>query len=274
MAETLAHYIKADAELALSNGDLVAIRTGRRATLDDRPALAHLLGGQLPYYYRRRESIGRDFASGHNALDMVVDLVTKLPTKEAFRRSHTGEILASVFLEHLLGYRRLYSKLTMTTTEDENVHKMDGLFVRIDAAVAEFVAVEAKTSIQPTGRSRFSGHRYGILRALLDSLGSYDADDLRFDLTLARDQLESGSFTRDERELVTSELRPPGPDRLTYLGVATINESTVDAGDDDFVLTAECNRSFDYQCLTVPDLAALADAAYGTWDEVRGAADV
>ncbi len=126
----LTEYIATEAQITVSDNTMTAIRTGFRTVLADEHrgyTLGRYLAGQLPYYYRTVEGIVADFASQNSALEAVIDLAANAPTSPKFRNSHCGEILASHFVESRLGFRRLYSKLTLTTSENTNVHKMDGL---------------------------------------------------------------------------------------------------------------------------------------------------
>lgn len=94
----------------------VSLAAFRAVLKDDHEGytLGRHIAGQLPYYYRTVEGIVTDFASQNSALEAVLDLVANIPTSPKFRNSHCGEVLASHFVESKLGYRRLYSKLTMT----------------------------------------------------------------------------------------------------------------------------------------------------------------
>ena len=262
---SLTNFLADEATLSVSNVHLTAVRDGTRTTFSDghRPHdLVSHLSGQLPYFYRAPAQIAKDFASRLNALEVLADLIVKLPTTERFQRSHCGEILAALFLEDVLGLTRLYAKLSLSTSQNTNVHKSDGLFVDLNQRPHVYYAVEAKSSIQPTGASRFRGHRNGILRQLLQSLEHYSDSDKRFDLTLARDNLEVSNIGDAQRDEIRRDLIPPGPKNLVHLGVASINASTISAADDDYILTAESAFAFDFHSLAVSDLRAITDAAY------------
>ncbi len=261
-------YITEEAEIKLSDNCAKIVRKGWRVVLSCAKGdydIAYFIGGQIPYYYREPSKIARDFVGRRNAIEMVKDLATKAPTTPQFQQSHCGEILAALYLEYGLGFRRLYSKLTLTTAEDTNVHKMDGFFVNVDTKPFTYVAVEAKTSILPTEKTPFKGHRHGILRQIIDSLEKYDSQDERFDFTTIRDNLEADYFSREDAEQIRNDLVPPGPTKLVQLGMATINEKTVCVQDDEFILTEPCQRPFDYKVLVVSDLALLARESYAKW---------
>ncbi|MCA1549695.1 DUF1837 domain-containing protein [Bradyrhizobium sp. BRP19] len=211
-----------------------------------------------------------DFVSGNSALEAVLDLAANAPTSPSFRNSHCGEILAAHFIESQLGYRRLYSKLTLTSSENTNVHKMDGLFTNTGHQPFRYLFVEAKTSILPTAATRTRKHKSGILSQMIGSLNTYSLDDPRFEFARIRDNLTE-NFSEAEQRQIRSDLTPPGPADLKLLGVSVTNASTVNRDDDDFILTASCAAPFDYYALVVTDLASLAAESYGYWDALKKA---
>lgn len=251
--------------LSPSSTRLRALRCGKRSIICDgkEPTdLVHFLSGQLPYFYREPARIAADFTARHHALEMIADLAIKLPSSTNFQRSHCGEILAALLLEDVLGLTRLYCKLSLVTAENSNVHKMDGFFVDLRKTPYTYYAVEAKCSIQPTGKSRFSGHRYGILRQLVQSLDSYTTLDKRFDFSLVRDHLETNNFSAQQQTTIRRDLVPPGPTNFVYLGMASINQSTISTDDDDYVLTAPCSANFQFYSVAVSDLEQIADSSF------------
>jgi hypothetical protein len=272
----LPNFIKKDYILKVSSAALTAIREGQRSHLHEcinGLSLAHHLAGQLPYFYRDPQKLAKEFAEEmakrRNALDLLYDLTVKMPTTAKFQQSHCGEILSALFLEEVLDLRRLMCKLTLTTAENTNVHKMDGFFVDTSTDPMTFYAVEAKSSILPTKDTKARGHRYGILGQLISSLEKYGAVDERFDFTTVRDNLET-SFSATEQEAIKSELFPPGPKNLVRLGMAVINECTVDIKDDDYVLTQDCAVDFTFRAITVANLAGLSEAAYNNVFKLQG----
>lgn len=261
-------YLTSEISITASSEKAAIVRTGWRSVFNSAAGendLTHFVAGQLPYYYREPEKIAADFARRHNALDLITDLAIKAPTTSKFQQSHCGEIFCALYVEKVLGFRRLYSKLTLTTAEDTNVHKMDAFFVDTSTSPFTYLEVEAKSSILPTEKSPFKGHRHGILSKMIESFEAYDPSDERFDFTAIRDNLERSNFTPKEAEQICNDLVPPGPQKLVRMGMATINEATICSEDDDFILTAPCKKSFNYRALIVADLARLASEAYGKW---------
>lgn len=259
-------FLLDEVEITISDNTVIVARKGWRSTLNCNHSehdLARYLAGQIPYFYRPPDKIADDFKSRANCLEAVIDLATKAPTTPKFQQSHCGEILAALYVEDVLGFRRLYSKLTLTTSENTNVHKMDGFFVNTGEQPYTYVAVEAKTSILPTGKTKFSGHRYGILKQMVESLGNYDSVDERFDFTMIRDNLENFAYSAKERTQIRKDILPPGPKNLVHIGMATTNQSTVSEKDDLFILCEPCSTPFTYRSVVVADLSELAKKAFG-----------
>lgn len=272
MASDLKNYIVTETTLTISNGTK-SVRSGVRSILKDEHnnyTLGKHLSGQLPYYYRTVESILLDFEAEHSALEATIDLVSTAPNSPKFRNSHCGEILCAHFVESQLGYRRLYSKLTMTTSEDTNAHKMDGLFVRTTSTPFEYLFLEAKTSILPTTKSPAKTHRSGILKKMIESLNKFHDEDPRFELTRIRENLQK-AFSEQDQTLIRKDLTPPGPINMQLLGMSVTNEHTVNSDDDNFILSEPCAAAFGYRAITVTNLAELSKEAYGYWDAVKDA---
>jgi len=270
----LQKYVAQEMWLAPTATGVAAVRGGHRTILSDSHdgyTLGKYLGGHFPKYYRTLDNIAADFSSGDSSLEALLAMITCMPTIASFQNSHCSEITAAQFVEEILGYKRLYSKLTMTTSENTNAHKMDGLFVKTDCTPYEYLFVEAKGSILPTDVTPTKSHRSGILKQMLTSLHTYDDEDPRFEFARIRDNLES-SFDGNEKKTIRSDLTPPGPDNLKFIGVSVTNVSTVNTKDDDYILSQHCDKTFDYYALVVTDLAELANDAYGRWKRIGDAA--
>jgi hypothetical protein len=269
----LKNFIAQEIELSASATGVSAIREGRRAILADDHngySLGKYLAGQLPQHYRSLEGIAADFSSGDSSLEAVLAMISCMPTVSSFQNSHCGEIAAAHYVEDHLGYKRLYSKLTMITSQNTNAHKMDGLFVKTDCDPFEYLFVEVKCSILPTSNTKTKTHRSGILKQMLSSLHSYHNDDPRFEYSRIRDNLEK-SFPQPDASAIRSDLIPPGPENLRFLGISVTNAATINSEDDDFILSSTCNLDFDYHAIVVTDLAALSQDAYGKWLAAKAA---
>ncbi len=141
-----------EVEITITESAAEIVRQGWHSFLECTQSnrdLAYYLAGQYPWFYRSPEKVSEDVLGRCNALDLFYDLAIKAPTNPKFQQSHCGEILAALYLEDVLGFRRLYSKLALTTSENTNVHKMDGFFVDTKQSPYLYIAVEAKSSIMP-----------------------------------------------------------------------------------------------------------------------------
>ena len=268
----LQKFYASESVVSVSDTSVVSIRSGFRTVLADSAGTISLhkyLSGQLPYFYRKMESIVEDFESEHNALELMLDLMGTAPATQSFRNSHGAEILAAHHIQEKLKYRRLYSKLTMTTSQDTNAHKMDALFVDTSKHPYEYIFVEAKSSILPTALTKTKSHRSGILNHMISSLTAYKLEEPRMELIRIRENLQFG-FADDERKQILNDLRAPGPE-LRYIGISVTNSNTINEKDDDFILSIPCGVEFDYHALVVTDLESLAKDAYSIWDAVKAA---
>lgn len=268
----LQKFYASETLVSVSDTSVSTLRSGFRTILSDsdgKVSLHKYLSGQLPYFYRKMESIVEDFESEHSALELMLDLMAAAPTTQSFRNSHGAEILAAHHIQEKLQYRRLYSKLTMTTSQDTNAHKMDALFVDTAIDPYRYIFVEAKSSILPTASTKTKTHRSGILKHMIASLSSYKAEEPRMELIRIRENLQSG-FSEEERKQILSDLRAPGPE-LNYIGISVTNSVTVNEKDDDFILSVPCGVEFDYHAIVVTDLESLAKESYSIWDTVKDA---
>lgn len=267
---TLSNFVYETVELKNQNKSLSAIRSGFRSYIkkDSNDKLAKHLAGQIPYFYRSPDKIADDFKGRHDALESIYDLVAKLPDSPKFRNSHCGEILCAIYLTDILGFKMLYSKLTLLTAENTNIHKMDAMFVDTSSNDYKYFFVEAKCSILPTTKTKTKTHKSGILKQMISSLDNYKESDKRFDFTTIRDNLDKETFTTEEAKKIKKELFPPGPN-LSYIGMAAINEITVNQNDDNYILSESCAKDFTFRAVVVSDLGSLAHNAYSAWDFIK-----
>ena len=136
----------------------------------------------------------------------MLDLMGTAPNSPKFRASHGGEILAAHYIEQSLKFRQLYSKLTLTTSEDTNAHKMDALFVNTEVAPYQYTFVEAKSSILNTEKTKTKTHRSGILKAMVESLNNYSLEEPRMEFIRIGISIVIGWFTIMQKSLPASEL--------------------------------------------------------------------
>ena len=114
------------------------------------------------------------------------DAIHQLPTSAHFRNSHFGEILSAIFAETAIGWRLLYSKLKLLTTENSNPYKMDLVFFDPNQSTPTFVFGEVKSSMKSEVPAN---HHKACYASLFNSLREYSDEDLQYDLTAARDNI-------------------------------------------------------------------------------------
>ena len=235
----------------------------------DGDKLSQYVAGRIPYFYRDPAKIAQDFFEQLNAINAIADLCRKLPTEEHFRCSHFGEILSSLYIQEVLEYKILLRKLTQLTAENTNVHKMDVMCVDTKSNPYKYMWFEVKTC----RRHNTVYHRNGIYKQMKDSLEKYKNGDKRFDFVQIKDNISSSDFTSEEMRKVRKDLDPPGP-KLTYHGMAVINISTVDAKDEEYLLSQSSAIDYDVRILTLLDLKAVSEEAYGVYENIKKVAEI
>lgn len=228
--------------------------------------LSGVVAGHIPYFYRDPEKIGQDFLEQNNALYMIADMFRKAPTTVKFRCSHFGEILASLYIQQVIGYKILIRKLSQTTAENTNVHKMDILCVNTNTKPYEYFWFEGKSSVSSKG-----AHRHGIYKQMRKSLENYRESDKLFDIVKVRDNLSSADFNDEERTKIRKDLSKPLD--VQFHGIAVINISTICKEDDDFLLSTSSSVKYDVRILALHDLKKTAITAFGDAKKVADAAE-
>lgn len=237
--------------ISCSDG-FVQIREGFRTCIADRQGddmLYQYVADRLPLFYRTAEAIADDLRSGQRFLTPFRDTLRRLPTSKGHQKSHFGEVLASIFAEEVLGYRLLYSKLSLLTAENTNPYKMDVLLVDMDTDPLVFYLLEAKCSTQVPHHGQRVYHKHGIYKGLIRSLREYEGKDRSFDLSAARDRLSN--FSEAEAKRIKEALIPPPTPTVKTLGVAAIDILSEHVDDTDYVLSEPCCTG-QLRCLSEP----------------------
>lgn len=230
--------------------------------------LSRFVSGKIPYYYRDPSKIANDFYDKLDTIGLIADICRKTPRTEKFRCSHFGEILGSIYIEEILGYKILLRKLTQLTAEDTNVHKMDVMCVDTSEKEFKYWWFEVKTSM----RHGKIYHRNGIYKQMKKSLENYALGDKLYDFVQIRDNLSKSDFSEDEIRTIRKQLSPPGP-KITFHGMAIINVDTVDDDDGKYLLSEESILNYNVKILTVSDLKDLAIEAYNRLEAIQKAAE-
>src|SRR5688572_28240311 len=89
--------------------------------------LSDYIADRAPLLYRRIDKLVESLEDGF-FLSAIKETLAKLPTAANFQSSHFGEIASCLFAEEVLGLKRIYSKLSLNTADNQNALKMDLLF--------------------------------------------------------------------------------------------------------------------------------------------------
>jgi hypothetical protein len=152
-------------------------------------ALEGYMANRVPIFYRDPEAIAEDLRTRGYFLEAMADALARLPASEDFRNSHFGELLAAEFAVAAMGLRLLYSKLRLLTAENSNAYKMDVVMYDRSTDPVDLVFLEVKSSFKTSAVSP-AKHDKSIYADLFTSLRKYGKEDLRYDLTAARDRLD------------------------------------------------------------------------------------
>jgi hypothetical protein len=83
--------------------------------------LARYMADRAPSFYYDPRHIIKKIQLGYIGTAME-DVYRRLPTSKWFQQSHFAEILASIFAEEYIGWRPIYSKLSILSTENSNAY--------------------------------------------------------------------------------------------------------------------------------------------------------
>ena len=192
------------------------------------------------------------------------EALLQLPTSTHFRNSHFAEILSALFAEAAIGWTLLYSKLTLLTTENSNPYKMDLMFYDPNQSVPTFILAEVKSS----PKSKVPAHHdKSCYPSLFDSLRDYSNDDAVYDLTAARDNIDS--LPAHQREIVRTALLPYKPRELHYAGFSVIDTATRNDAETSMLATRTSPKTFDIDLVCVDEFSAVATSTYTILDKMR-----
>lgn len=225
--------------------------------------LEEYLADRAPLFYRSPDKIVETLDQGY-FLTAFREAVRRLPTSDHFRESHFGEILSAIFAQEVLGWRLIYSKLRLATAENSNPYKMDLLFFDPSQAVPTIILGEVKSSMKATIPAR---HDQSCFPSLFDSLREYSAEDLEYDLTAARDNIEQ--LGREERKVVLTALLPYAKREILYAGFSVIDTATRRDSETSMLATRKSSKTFDVDLVCVDELADVSESTYAVLDEMR-----
>ncbi len=218
---------------------------------------------RAPLFYRSPDQIANMLHAGYFRTAFREALL-QLPTSIHFRNSHFAEILSALFAEAAIGWRLLYSKLTLLTAENSNAYKMDLMFYDPNHSTPTFILAEVKSSPKSEVPAH---HDKSCFPSLFDSLRDYSNDDLAYDLTAARDNIDR--LPAHQRDIVRTALLPYGRRELLYAGFSVIDTATRDETETSMLATRKSPKTFDIDLVCVDDFSAVSASTYTILDNMR-----
>jgi hypothetical protein len=229
--------------------------------------LEGFMSDRIPTYYRAPNNIAADLNEGY-FLRAIADTLARLPKHEDFRDSHFGELLAAEFAVSAMGLKLLYSKLRLLTAENSNAYKMDVVMYDPSTNPIELVLLEVKSSFKtPSDDGSPPKHDKSIYADLFNSFNKYAKEDLKYDLTAARDRLSE--VDSNDRDRLEAELKKYGGPTVRYAGVCSIDIETFDHDEASLLATRKNGKVFDVELLCVVEFAQVIDATFTKLAELK-----
>lgn len=229
-------------------------------------SLEQYLADRVPLFYRNVDNIVKTLKQGF-FLSAFVETLEKLPTSEHFRESHFGEIASAIFADEVMGLRKVYSKLRLLTSENSNAYKMDLILYDPKSDPIELLFAEVKSSPKTAADGLPAKHDKSCFASIFTSLNSYKERDLKFDLTAAKDHLDT--LPPDEQAKLRQALMPYSDTPKGYVAFAVIDTST--KCDDEIALlaTRRNEKKFDVDLVCMEAFPSVAQAVYGKLEKAR-----
>jgi hypothetical protein len=241
-----------------------------RSHPEARANLDKLVTDKAPLFYRKPEHIIQTLQFGYFAT-AISETLGQLPQSPSFRESHFGEILATIFAEEVMGLRRIYSKLSLLTSENSNAYKMDLVLYDPNTNPVDIVFGEVKSSPKQSPDGKPVGHDKSCFSSLFNSINGYSEDDSKYDLTAARDHIDS-CLSSSERERVLQSLMPYSNAKIRVAGIVVIDATTSNDNEVSVLATRKNATTFDVDIVGVEDFSDVADSVYSKLENLRNAA--
>jgi hypothetical protein len=196
---------------------------------------------------------------GGATLTAFKESLAKIPTAANFQSSHFGEIAACLFAEDVLGFKRIYSKLSTLTAENANGFKMDLLLYDPATDPIELILGEVKSS-EKVAAAAPAKHDRGCYAKLFNSLREYGSTDMEFDLAAVKDNLHL--IPEPNRSRLRAALKPYTNPKIRYAGFVVIDDGTFNLEEAALLGTRRSNKTFDVDLIGVDGYAKNASSAY------------
>lgn len=221
------------------------------------------MADRSPLFYRSPDQIADMLRNGYFRTAFR-DVVRQLPTSDHFRNSHFGEILSAIFAQEIIRWRLIYSKLRLLTAENTNPHKMDLLFFDPNQDRPTFILGEVKSSMKSEIPAN---HQRSCFSSLFDSLRDYSDDDLEYDLTAARDNVDA--LAENERQTARKALLPYAERNIYYAGFSVIDAETRTDNETSMLATRASPKTFDIDLVCVEDISEVFECTYAILERMR-----
>jgi hypothetical protein len=231
--------------------------------------LEQYVADRAPLFYRDPKAVADTLADGY-FLSAIKETLARLPESVTFQDSHFAEIAACIFCEEVLGLRRIYSKLSLLTAENANAYKIDLVLYRPGSVPVEFVFGEVKSSMKTAADGLPPGHDASCFADVFRSLKDYEDKDLDFDLTAAKDHLQT--IPEPERERIRQALKPYGAKAVRYLAMAMIDVGTLVLDETRVLAHRKSAKTFDVDLVCIEEMPDVARSVFEMLKVVQEAA--
>lgn len=253
-------FLKTRKEFTPSKGIKIrAVFTSEIIKVSGTDTLVNYVADKTPLFYRNFSKLVSELEDGYFTTPMK-ETLEKLPDSHHYQSSHFGEICATIFVEEILGIKKVYSKLSLNTTENQNAYKMDLICFIPGTNPLEFVFCEVKSSNKHKSDGFPAKHDTSCYADIFNSLKKYETVDLDFDLTAIKDNLDQ--VPEVNREEIRKSLIPYGDKKVAYKGVAVIDLSTIHEDECNVLSTRKCNKDFDIEVVCIEDYKEVALEVY------------
>lgn len=234
----------------------------------DEKKLSDYIADKAPLLYRKINKLVESLQDGF-FLTAVKETLAKLPTADSFQSSHFGEIASCLFAEEVIGLKKIYSKLSLNSAENQNGLKMDILFYKPGTVPMQFYFGEVKSSDKDHVDGLPPKHDASCYPSLFNSLREYTQTDLDFDLTTIKDNLEN--LPLDDQNQIRKALVPYGARIVNYIGFIVIDITTKDDTEIPVLGTRKSEKEFNVDLICIEGYKEVSRAVYEKIQQIKKA---
>ena len=215
---------------------------------------------KVPYFYREAKRISDSFRD-ELFLTSLYESLRKLPDSKKFQESHFGEIISGLFAEDVIGLKKIYSKLSLLTTENSNAYKMDLVLYHPLSDPVELFFCEVKCSVKTSPDKTPVGHDKSIYYDLFTSMNQYEKEDFDFDFAAAKDHIDK--LSESERKKLKEAFLPYSDKKIIkFLGFVVIDPSTLREEEVSILATRKNEKEFNIDVICLEELPEIIQNVY------------